>query len=225
MSHERWRAIDRYLAESNLPADPVLEAVVQRSAEAGLPSIQVSPLQGALLNLLARTRDARRILEVGTLGGYSTICLARALPVDGSLISLEAERAHADVARENIAQAGLADRVEVRVGAALDSLQALVDEDGAPFDCFFIDADKANIPSYVTFALRLARPGSLLIVDNVIRAGRVLDAESDAADIRGIRRFHRMLGEERRLDATSLQWVGDKGHDGFSIALVNDHAP
>jgi predicted O-methyltransferase YrrM len=198
----------------------VLDAVLQASAAAGLPQIHVSPQQGKLLHLLARISGARNVLEIGTLAGYSTIWLARALPADGRLVTLEAEPAHAEVASANIARAGLSAVVELRLGPALETLPRLAAEGRGPFDLIFIDADKPATTDYFTWALRLARRGSVIVVDNVVRAGAVADATSEDPDARGMRRFLEMLLIERRVTATVIQTVGSKGHDGFVLALV-----
>ena len=213
-----WEDVDAYIAETLIPPEPALDAALAANAAAGLPEIDVSPAQDKLLHLLARMVGARRILEIGTLGGYSTIWLARALPPDGRLVTLEYAPAHAAVARANIARAGLGDRVEIRVGAALDSLPGL--EPLAPFDFVFIDADKANNDAYLDWALRLTRRGSVIVCDNVVRAGRVADAASADPAILGARRFFERLGAEPRLTATAVQTVGAKGWDGFAIAIV-----
>jgi len=220
MDREQWTAVDRYFTELLVPADPALDAALVASAEAGLPGINVAPNQGKLLQLLARLQGATRILEIGTLGGYSTIWLARALPADGRLVTLEAVPKHAEVARANIERAGLGDRVEVRQGPALDSLPALADEGFGPVDLTFVDADKQSTPDYFQWALKLSRPGSLIIVDNVVRGGGVTDEASDDPDIQGIRRFNDLLAAEPRVEATAIQTVGAKGYDGLAIALV-----
>jgi predicted O-methyltransferase YrrM len=220
MSERTWTAVDRYLDEVLLGQDEALQAALQASAAAGLPSISVSPAQGKLLNLLARSVGARAILEVGTLGGYSAIWMARALPADGRLITLELDPKHAEVARATLARAGLAPRAEVRVGRALDSLSALAGERAGPFDLVFIDADKPNIPEYFGWALRLTRRGSLIIVDNVVREGAVIDARSSDASVQGVRRLNEMMAAEPRVSATVIQTVGAKGYDGFALALV-----
>src|SRR3954471_15445095 len=222
MAEDRWSAVDRYFTEQLLPDDPALVAALEASADARLPAINVSPSQGMLLQLLARAVGARRILEIGTLGGYSTIWLARALPVDGQLITLEADARHADVARGNVARAGLANMVEVRLGRALDTLPRLESESQGPFDFVFIDADKPNNTPYFEWALRLTRPGSLIVVDNVVRGGDVVDAASDDAGVEGVRRLLARLGDEPRVRATAIQTVGAKGYDGFAIAQVMD---
>ena len=219
-----WTAVDRYLSELLVPHDSALDAALQASAEAGLPEIQVAPNQGKLLSILARILGARAILEIGTLGGYSTIWLARALPKDGRLITLEVDPKHAEVARSNIARAGLAEIVEVRLGPALEILPKIAAEGRGPFDLIFIDADKASIPEYFTWSLQLARPGGLIIVDNVVRGGAVIEPGSEDASVQGVRKFLAMLAAEPRVTATAIQTVGIKGYDGLSIALVNPPA-
>ncbi|HTB13660.1 MAG TPA: O-methyltransferase [Bryobacteraceae bacterium] len=211
-----WTAVDRYIAELLMPSDPALEEALRASADAGMPSISVSPPQGKLLMMLAQMLGARRILEIGTLGGYSTIWLARGLSEGGRLITLEVDPEHAEVARENIARAGLSDAVEVRVGRALDTLPAIE----GPFDLIFLDADKVSYPEYLHWALKLARPGSVIVADNVVRKGAVIDAESRDQNVQGVRRFHEVLAAEARLSATAIQTVGSKGYDGFTIARV-----
>jgi len=220
MSQDQWSKVDRYITDLFVPSDPVLESALDASAAAGLPAHNVSPSQGKLLLLLALVQKAQTILEIGTLGGYSTIWLARALPKDGHLISLEVDPICAEVARANIARAGLADLVEVRLGPALDTLARLVTEDRTPFDLIFIDADKRNNPNYLTWALKLSRPGTLIIADNVIRDGSVLDSASDDPSVQGIRRFNKLVAAETRLSATAIQTVGNKGYDGFALVLV-----
>ena len=215
-----WAQVDEYLADALIPADPALDAARAANAAAELPPIDVSPLQGKFLHLLAQMRGAARILEIGTLGGYSTIWLARAMPPEGRLITLEYEPRHAEVAAENIARAGLAAKVEIRVGAAADSLAALCDEDAAPFDLIFIDADKPNNPVYLDWALKLARKGTLIVTDNVIRDGQVANAESDDPSVLGTRAMFARMSAEPRLSCTALQTVGVKGYDGFAFALV-----
>jgi predicted O-methyltransferase YrrM len=217
---ERWSAVDRYLADLLAPSDPALDAALAANAAAGLPAHDVTPSQGKLLYLLARLVNARRILEIGTLGGYSTIWLARALPVGGRVLTLEADSRHADVARANLARAGLAERVELRVGRALDTLAQLARDAHGPFDLVFIDADKQSNPQYLEQSLRLTRRGSLIVADNVVRDGAVLDPASEDASVQGVRRFHERLAREPRLSATAIQTVGSKGWDGFAIALV-----
>lgn len=222
MSEELWTAVDDYFDRALVPSDPALDAALAASEAAGLPRIGVAPNQGKLLQLLARVRGARRILEIGTLGGYSTIWLARALPSDGRLITLEAEPKHAEVARRTIAEAGLADLVEVRLGPALETLPKLAAEGAGPFDLVFIDADKPANADYFAWAIEFSRPGSLIIVDNVVRGGRVVDAgDDDDPSVLGVRRLNDLIASEPRVSATALQTVGRKGHDGLVLALVN----
>ena len=220
MNQDSSSAVDCFIAEHLVETDPPLQAALQASAAAGLPAISVTPNQGKLLHLLARLVRARRILEIGTLGGYSTIWLARALPADGLLITLELDPQHAAIARTNIARAGLDRMVDLRLGPASDVLTQLIDAGEKPFDFVFIDADKASTPDYFTQSLRLTRPGSLIVIDNVIRGGRVIDANCPDPDIQGIRRTFELLAAEPRVTATALQTVGSKGYDGFAIALV-----
>jgi predicted O-methyltransferase YrrM len=220
-SPELWTAIDEYIDDLFVHPDAALDAALEASDAAGLPRIAVSPSQGKTLHILARLGRARRILEIGTLGGYSAIWMGRALPHDGRLITLEADAKHADVARGNIARAGLDDVVEVRLGRALDTLPALAGDGSAPFDLVFIDADKAAYPDYLHWSLELTKPGSLIVADNVIRHGRILDTETDDADVVGTRRFNELLAAEPRVTATVIQTVGVKQHDGFAIAIVN----
>jgi predicted O-methyltransferase YrrM len=217
---EAWTEVDRYVTGLLVEPDPALDGALRANAEGGLPAIDVSAPQGKLLHLLARIQGARRILEVGTLGGYSTIWLARALPGRGRLVTLEVDPHHAEVARGNLERAGLADRVDVRVGPALETLPRLVDEGLGPFDLTFIDADKARTPDYVAWALRLSRPGSVIVADNVVRDGRLADAASNEPAVLGGRRLHDLLAAEPRLTATTIQTVGVKGYDGFTLALV-----
>lgn len=219
-SNSTWNDVDDYLARTLHLTDPVLDSALAASTAAGLPPIAVSPPQGKLLQLLALIRGARTILEIGTLGGFSTIELARALPPEGRLVSLEYDPAHAEVARANIAAAGLADRVEVRVGAALDSLPQVQADGIGPFDLVFIDADKVNSANYARWALELSRPGTLIVVDNVVRGGRVLDESGQDPAITGTRDALEFIAAEPRLTATALQTVGSKGYDGFVLALV-----
>jgi predicted O-methyltransferase YrrM len=216
----KWTAVDSYFSEMLVPPDPILDAALQSSEASGLPPHNVAPNQGKLLMLLALMQQARRILEIGTLGGYSTIWLARALPSDGRLISLESNPKHAEVARNNIAQAGLAHLAEVRVGKAVEALAQLKQENCQPFDLIFIDADKPSNPDYLTWSLHLSRKGTVIIADNVVRDGAVIDADSTDPNVQGIRRFNKMLKSEPRLTATAIQTVGCKGYDGFAIALV-----
>ncbi|WP_134684850.1 O-methyltransferase [Brevibacillus migulae] len=218
---QRWTEVDQYITDMLVPVDPALDAALKANAEAGLPAIDVAPNQGKLLHLLAKIQGAKTILEIGTLGGYSTIWLARALPEGGRLITLEYAPKHAEVARANIERAGLSHVVEVRVGLALDLLEQLAAEGCGPFDLIFIDADKPNNPAYLEWALKLSRPGSLIIGDNVVRDGEVIDASSDNPTIQGVRRFYERLSTDPRVTATAVQTVGSKGYDGFAIARVN----
>lgn len=215
-----WNDVDAYFSTLLSPEDEALTAALRDSDAAGLPHISVAPNQGKLLQLLAQIQGARRILEFGTLGGYSTIWLARALPEDGRLISFEYEARHADVARRNLDRAGLGRLVEVRVGPALESLPKLADENPEPFDFVFIDADKANNRHYVEWALKLTRPGALIVVDNVVRSGRVVDADSDEPAIQGTRSALELIASHPRLSGTAVQTVGAKGYDGFALARV-----
>jgi predicted O-methyltransferase YrrM len=217
---EQWTAVDRYYNDLLVKPDAALDAALADSAKAGLPPIAVSPAHGKLLHLLARIAGARNILEIGTLGGYSTIWLARALPKDGTLITLEYEAKHAEVARANIARAGLAGIVELRLGRALDTLPKLAAEKRGPFDLIFIDADKPATADYFDWSLRLSRVGSIIIVDNVVRKGGVIDPASEDEGVQGIRKFNEMLAKEKRVTATAIQTVGVKGYDGFAIAVV-----
>ncbi|MDQ3685685.1 MAG: O-methyltransferase [Acidobacteriota bacterium] len=220
MSQDQWTAVDQYITELFVPPDAALDAVLQASTEAGLPPINVAQNQGKLLHILALACGARSILEIGTLGGYSTIWLARALPPGGKLITLEADPKHAEVARKNVARANLADVVEVRLGKALETLPPLAAEGLAPFDLVFIDADKENTLAYFEWALKLTRSGSLIITDNVVRKGEVINAASDDASVQGIRRFNAALAATPRVTATMIQTVGSKGHDGLAFAIV-----
>jgi predicted O-methyltransferase YrrM len=220
MPEALWTAVDKYITGMLVPPDAALDAALEASDAAGLPPIQVTPNQGKFLHLLARLQGARRILEIGTLGGYSTIWLARALPADGRLITLEASSRYADIARANISRAGLDATVDLRVGRAQETLPQIAAEPGGAFDLTFIDADKQSIPEYFRFARKLSRRGSLIIVDNVVRDGRVIDATSRDPDIQGIRRFIETLAAEPGVCATAIQTVGAKGHDGFAIVLV-----
>jgi predicted O-methyltransferase YrrM len=217
-----WDDVDDYFVSHLAPEDEALEAAVRDSEAAGLPQAAVTATQGKLLHLLAQLQGASRILEIGTLGGYSTIWLARALPADGRLVSLEYSPRHAEVATRNIARAGLDKVVEVRVGAALESLAELADEHPDPFDLVFVDADKVNNPHYVEWALKLTRPGSLIIIDNVVRGGRVADPANTAPDVRGTRAAIELIGSHARLSGTAIQTVGGKGYDGFALARVLD---
>jgi predicted O-methyltransferase YrrM len=220
MTREVWTAVDNYFADTIVPSDDVLDAALAHSADAGLPSIQVAANQGKLLSILARMIGARSILEIGTLGGYSTIWLARTLPPGGTMITLEFSPKHAEVARANLARAGLSEMVEVRVGPAADSLSQLATEGRLPFDLVFIDADKINNSVYFEWALKLTRLGSLIICDNVVRNGAVVNADSDDESVRGVRQFMSAVAAEPRVTATAVQTVGSKGYDGLAIALV-----
>jgi predicted O-methyltransferase YrrM len=217
---EHWAAVDAYLGEGLVGSDPALVAALEASTAAGLPAIQVSGCQGKLLQLLAEIQGAQRILEIGTLGGYSTIWLARALPPNGRLITLELSEEHARVARANLARAGLSKVVEVRVGPALELLARLGSEGQVPFDFIFIDADKVSTAEYFEWALKFSRQGSLIVVDNVIRKGEIVRADSPDPAVRGMRRFLEVLREEKRVSATVIQTVGSKGYDGFALARV-----
>lgn len=219
MTQEHWTAVDHYITDLFVPPDLVLDAALQAAADAGLPPHNVSPNQGKLLLLLAQIQKARTILEIGTLGGYSTIWLGRSLPVDGYLISLEANPKHAEVARSNIAHAGLSDIIDIRLGQALDTLPQIAAQ-GRVFDLIFIDADKPSNPDYFAWALKLSRRGSLIIADNVVRNGAVIDAASDDPNVQGIRNFNELLAAEPRVSATAIQTVGSKGYDGFALAVV-----
>lgn len=220
MAENNWSEVDALIANLFVHPDPQLDAALKASEQAGLPAIEVAPPAGKLLMLLAKMVGARKILEIGTLGAYSTIWLARALPKDGRLITLEANQKHAEVARKNIERAGLADRVEVRVGKALDSLEKIAAAGEGPFDFFFLDADKPNNPTYFEWALKLSRPGSVIVADNVVRYGGVLDAASSDQNVQGVRSFLQMVAAEKRVSATAIQTVGAKGHDGFALAVV-----
>jgi predicted O-methyltransferase YrrM len=220
MDETPWAAVDRYIAEHQIPSDPALESALADGVAAGLPAINVSPTQGKFLHLLTRIQQARNVLEIGTLAGYSTIWMARALPPGGRLVSLEIDPKHAAIARANLARAGLDSSVDLRLGKALDILPQLAAERLGPFDLIFIDADKAGIPDYFTWALRLSRLGTVIVVDNVVRKGGVTDASSTDPSIQGVRRFNDMLNSEKRVSATTLQTVGIKGYDGFTLVLV-----
>jgi predicted O-methyltransferase YrrM len=220
MSQTLWTEVDNYIGDLLVPRDAALAAALKASEVAGLPGIQVSPTQGKFLHLLARLMGARNILELGTLGGYSSIWLARALGDKGRLVTIESNPKHAEVARDNLAFAGLSDRVELRVGSALEVLPLLAQQGRGPFDLIFIDANKSNMPEYFDWALQLSRPGSLIIADNVIRDGKVVEAASTDADIQGVRRFNEQVAAEKRVSATELQTVGSKGYDGFAMVLV-----
>jgi predicted O-methyltransferase YrrM len=220
MTQELWSAVDQYIDDELALTDSILAAALAANAEGGLPAIDVTAAQGKLLYMLARLSNARRILEIGTLGGYSTIWMARALPADGKLITLEFDPKHAAVAKSNVERAGFSRIVEVRVGAALDSLPAIEAEKGGPFDLFFIDADKVNNPNYFEWAIKLSRRGSVIVVDNVVREGGLADATSEDAAIRASRKVTELLGSDPRVDGTVIQTVGTKGYDGFAVAMV-----
>lgn len=220
MNQEQWTAVDQYMTDLFVPSDPALDEALRDADAAGLPPHNVAPNQGKLLWLLATIHRARTVLEIGTLGGYSTIWLARALPPDGRVITLEASPHHAAVAKANIERAGCAERVEIRVGRALDTLPQLASENCGPFDLIFIDADKPSNPEYLAWALRLSRLGTLIIADNVVRNGAVADANSSDPNVQGIRSFNELLAADSRLSATAVQTVGSKGYDGFAMAVV-----
>jgi predicted O-methyltransferase YrrM len=221
MSQDTWNAVDDYLAATLVKPEAALEAALQDSEAAGLPAINVSPPQGKFLHLLARVQGARNILEIGTLGGYSAIWLARALPPGGGrLVTLEVDPQHAKVARANLARAGFANIAQVRLGRAIDTLPELEREGAGPFDLVFIDADKPSNPEYFAWALKLSRRGTVIVVDNVVRRGAVADAASDDAAVQGVRRLNAMMALEPRVSATAIQTVGVKGYDGFAVALV-----
>ncbi|HEY2631254.1 MAG TPA: O-methyltransferase [Solirubrobacteraceae bacterium] len=226
MSQDLWSAVDDYICERLLPEDPALEAAIASSEEAGLPSIAITPNQGKLLELLARIHKAQSILELGTLGGYSTIWLARSLPPGGRLITLERDPGYAELAQANIANAGLEEVVDIRVGPALETLPELHKEGAGPFDLIFIDADKNNYPGYLEWSLKLSRVGTVIVGDNVVRSGTILDPDAedpsfgDGGVAAGVRRFYDMLAAEPRVTSTAVQTVGAKGHDGFAVALV-----
>jgi predicted O-methyltransferase YrrM len=220
IAQPKWKAVDRYFGDLLAPADAQLAAVLKANHAAGLPTIDVSPLQGKFLHLLIKMMRPKRVLEIGTLGGYSTLWMARALPRGGRIVTLEYEPRHAEVARANLKNAGVLKSVDLRVGRALDLLPGLASSGAGPFDFIFIDADKKNNPSYLKWALKLARPGTLIFVDNVVRDGHVVDAKSKDEDIQGTRRMAELMAREPRLSATALQNVGVKGYDGFALALV-----
>jgi predicted O-methyltransferase YrrM len=221
MDQALFDAVDRYIGEHLVGYDPPLDNALQKSTESGLPAISVAPNQGKLLYVLAKAIGAKQVLEIGTLGGYSTIWLARALPRDGRLISLELDPKHAEVARANLANARVDAGVEVRVGPALETLPQLEAERLGPFCLTFIDADKFNIPNYFSWALKLSRSGSLIIVDNVVRKGALIDEHSTDPNVVGVRRLHDLIAKEPRVSATTLQTVGSKGYDGLTFAIVN----
>jgi len=215
-----WTAVDKYFAGLFAPPDAALNAAIRANRKAGLPAIDVSPVQGRFLELLVRITQARQVLEIGTLGGYSTICLARALPKGGRIVTLEFEPRNAEIARGNLRRARMLSRVDIRLGPALATLPKLKAEGEGPFDFIFIDADKENNPRYLEWAIKLSRPGTVIVVDNVARHGTVIDAKSTEPDIRGTRRMLRKMAKNPRLSATALQTVGVKGLDGFAIAVM-----
>ena len=221
MSSRTWTAVDDYIVSSLFEKDPVLDAVLKANRDQGLPAIDVSAAQGKLLALLVRIRGAKKVLEVGTLGGYSTIWMARGLPKDGKVVTLELDPHHAKVARSNFERAGVSDKTDLRVGPALQSLAALVDENAGPFDLIFIDADKPNNPNYLASAMKLSRSGTVIVCDNVIRDGAVVKHNSGDANVEGARAAFSFIGGEKRLDGTAIQTVGAKGYDGFAIAIVD----
>ena len=220
MSQELWTAVDQYINNVAIGGDAALEAASEAAVAAQLPPISVTPAHGKLLHLMARAQGARRILEIGTLAGYSTIWLARAVPAGGRVVTLEANPVHADIALANLTRAGVADRVDIRLGKALETLPQLAVEKQEPFDFTFIDADRTNLAEYFDWAVRLAHAGSVIIVDNIVRKGGVIDASSEDANIKGVRRFAERLSADSRVTATMVQTVGAKGYDGFAMALV-----
>jgi predicted O-methyltransferase YrrM len=224
MAEDQWTEVDRYFSDKLLPNDPSLESALETSVRAGLPAISVSPNQGKLLQILAQLVGARSILEIGTLGGYSTIWLARGLRAGGHLVTLEVDPKHAEVARLNISRSGLEAVVEIRLGNALETLPQLSAERRDPFDLVFIDADKQNIPTYFEWALKLSRPGALIVVDNVVRSGAVIDADSSDPSVHGVRRFVDLLRAQTGASGTVVQTVGIKGYDGLAIVLVASEA-
>ena len=221
MSLEQWTDVDRYFSEKLVASDEALDGAQRAAKEAGLPPISVSAAQGKLLQVLVQLHNAKKVLEIGTLGGYSAIWMARALPEDGRLISLEIDPKHAEVAEASLARAGVGDKVEIRIGAAIDTLPKLAEEGVGPFDLVFIDADKASNADYFSWAVKLSRKGTMIIVDNVVRNGGVLDAASDNPDITGTRRMFDTVAAEGRVSATAIQTVGSKGYDGFVIGVVD----
>ena len=220
MTQEQWSQVDEYIVKLLVPGDDALAAALAASTEAGLPAINVAPNQGKFLSLLASIQGAKNILEIGTLGGYSTIWLARALPKDGRLVTLELDPKHAGVARSNLARAGLGELVSIRVGPALETLPQLAAEGLPPFDFVFIDADKQSIPEYFEWALKLTRVGSVIVVDNVVRKGAVIDQATTDPNVQGVRRFNELLAKTSRVSATAVQTVGSKGYDGFALIRV-----
>ena len=221
MTQELWTAVDRYITDLLVPSDAALDAALQASTDAGLPAINVAPNQGKLLSILALSIGARSILEIGTLAGYSTLWLARVLPPDGRLVTLELDPKHAEIATANIARAGLSDKVDIRVGRAADTLAQIAAEGLGPFDLVFIDADKASMPTYFDWSLKLTRPGGLIVADNVVRSGAVADPNTQDPVVQGVRRFNDILAAEPRVTASAIQTVGSKGYDGFALIYVN----
>ncbi|NDI35042.1 O-methyltransferase [Chengkuizengella sediminis] len=219
---ENWNDVDFYFSNKLGSSDPIMDSILKANTEADLPAIDVSANQGKLLYLLAKLKGVKNILEIGTLGGYSSVWLGRALPEDGHLTTLEFDPKHAKVARENIKKAGLENKIEVIVGAALDSLQVLEEKAVPKFDFIFIDADKPNNPNYVKWALKLANPGAVIIVDNVVRSGKIIDSESEDLGVQGTRQLFDLLSKESRIDSTAIQTVGSKGYDGFVLGIVKE---
>jgi predicted O-methyltransferase YrrM len=222
MADQPWAAVDTYLCDLLLEPDPSLDAALEASREGGLPPINVAPNQGKLLNLLVRSLGAKSVLEIGTLGGYSTIWMARALPDTGRLITLEALEKHASVAQGNLERAGIAERVEIRLGPALDSLKQLAEQGAGPFDFVFIDADKENTRPYFEWSLKLSRVGTVIVVDNVVRAGGIADANVNDSQVLGMRKWLAEVNTDKRVDVTAIQTVGSKGYDGFALAYVTE---
>jgi predicted O-methyltransferase YrrM len=220
MSRDRWAAVEAYFSDLLFPPDAALEAALADSAAAGLPAIHVSAAQGRLLALIVQMTRARRVLEIGTLGGYSGIWLARALPADGRLVTLELDRTHAEIARRNFERAGVLDRIDLRVGPALETLRAIETEASGPFDFIFVDADKPAYAEYLEWSIRLSRPGTVIVVDNIVREGEVVNSESTDVKVQGVRRFNAALAKETRVTATALQLVSAKSYDGFAVMIV-----
>jgi predicted O-methyltransferase YrrM len=220
MSHDQWTAIDQYLTDRLIDEDGALDSALTASEEAGLPHINVAPNQGKLLMLIAQIAGAKRVLEIGTLGGYSTIWLGRGIPADGHIDTLEFKPDHAEVARKNIRIAGLEGVVEIHIGKALDTMKHLVRQDTAPYDLIFIDADKTSLPDYLEWSLKLSRPGTVIIADNVVRNGRVINSATTDRDVQGVQRFIELAGANPRLESTAIQTVGSKGYDGFAMLRV-----
>jgi predicted O-methyltransferase YrrM len=218
---EIWKKVDSFFTDALIPADPALDSALDANRQADLPAIDVTPLQGKFLELLIRATGAQRVLELGTLGAYSTIWLARAVGENGKVVTLELDARHAEIAQRNLDNAGIANRVDLRIGPAAKTLEALIARGTEPFDFIFIDADKAGYPDYMQLSLKLSRPGTLIIADNVVRDGQVIDATDPDPNIQGVRRFTELVAAEPRLSATVLQTVGSKGYDGFAIAIVN----